>query len=46
MSSTDYGSIIGGFLAIFAVVWLICLAIVIVQIIGMWKTFNKAGLNG
>ena len=46
MSSTDYGSIIGGFLVIFAVVWLICLAIAIVHIIGVWKTFNKAGLNG
>lgn len=46
MYQTDYSGIIGGLLAFVAVIWLICIACAVLQIIGMWKTFKKAGLNG
>ena len=36
----------GGFLAIYIVVWIFALAVSVVQIIGMWKVFKKAGKQG
>lgn len=49
MYQVDYGTGVGlaaAFLGIFAIIWLVCIAIAVVQIIGMWKTFKKAGLKG
>lgn len=46
MYQTNYSGIIGGLFAFAAVIWLICIACAVLQIIGMWKTFKKAGLNG
>lgn len=46
MYISDYGQIIGGLVAVILFIWLICMVFVVLQIIGMWKTFKKAGLNG
>lgn len=43
---TDYSGLVGGLLAFFVVIWLICITCAVLQIIGMWKTFKKAGLDG
>lgn len=45
----DYGvgAAVGGLaLGILIFIWVIALAIAVVQIIGMWKVFKKAGKNG
>lgn len=46
MYQADYTGIIGGFLVFIAILWLVCMACVVVQFIGMWKTFSKAGEPG
>jgi hypothetical protein len=53
-STYDYGTTsqaeATGVLALFAglgiVMWIICLAVMVVAIIGMWKLFTKAGKEG
>lgn len=45
--SSDYSSSAFGALAgIFFMIWLVCLALGIIAIIGLWKTFEKAGKPG
>ncbi len=45
--SSDYSSsAFGIFAGIFLMIWLVCLALGIIAVIGMWKTFEKAGKPG
>lgn len=45
--SSDYSSsAFGVFAGIFLMIWLVCLALGIIAVIGMWKAFEKAGKPG
>ncbi|KQB99464.1 DUF5684 domain-containing protein [Pedobacter sp. Hv1] len=45
--SSDYSSSAFGALAgIILMIWLVCLALGVIAIIGLWKTFEKAGKPG
>ena len=45
-SSEAVGGLFGMALGVLIFTWIICLAILIVTIIGMWKVFEKAGREG
>ena len=45
-SSEAVGGLFGMALGVLVFTWIICLAILIVTIIGMWKVFEKAGREG
>ncbi len=45
-SSSDYDAAMGVVAGFGAVTWLICMAIAVAQIVGLWKVFTKAGEPG
>lgn len=45
-NSSDVAGVFAGFAAFGVILWIICMAIAVVQIVAMWKLFKKAGKPG